>query len=110
MPNPAKEVPLHKGKVGAYKGWNCTLGPNRCFDATLKVTGFGRGRSSVKVYVRPTGGDEKYEMFMTDFVDVLMERGWARRGVKGSWTWCKRGTNYGLYRFGDVGERPEEDD
>lgn len=69
---------------------------NRVFDATLTLNGFSRGRSAAGFRFVDEKGNSYY-MFMTDMVSLLLLRTVIDHGkVLGTWTFCKRGSNYGV--------------
>lgn len=69
--------------------------PNHIFFATMAVDGITRGQSAARfIWVDQEG--QRYDMFMTDMVNLLKTND-VRHGVRfGNWTFCKRGANYGL--------------
>ena len=68
---------------------------NRIFDETLTYAGYGRGRSSAVFYFTDSTG-AAYQMFMTDMDDLLKKCDLIDGNVNGTWTYCKRGQNYGI--------------
>lgn len=91
------KIPFYKGNHLGYEPeyidveWR----GNYEFEDTLTYEGFGRGRSSVRLYFKGANGDE-YEMFMKDF-DEIMKSGKIKGGkISGKWTFVKRGRNYGI--------------
>ena len=68
---------------------------NKVFEDTLTFEGYSRGRSSAVFNFTDSNGDT-YQMFMTDIDDLLREKDIINRQVKGTWTFCKRGRNYGI--------------
>lgn len=98
MPHPTPEVPVLRGLVQSFHGFGSEMKPNWTFQACLKVDGFSRGRSSAKVILKDPRTGITYEMFLIDFIGEVKTAGWPVTGRWGTWTWCKRGKNYGLFR------------
>lgn len=86
-----------KGRVKYGENYwdECYYEPNRNFYDELKYIGYGRGRSSVKIYFESIISHKRYEMFMKDF-DILMQNGKFGSFLKGQFTFCKKGANYGI--------------
>ena len=80
---------------------------NIIFEASLKATYFGRGRSSAKLNFVDVNDDMHYEMFLTDVDDLIRNVGIRKGGgpIKGWWAFAKRGSNYGIMYLGK--EKPE---
>lgn len=72
-----------------------TFVENRIFEDTLIYTGYSRGRSSAVFNFKDSTG-ATYQMFMTDFDDVLQTKGLVDKQVTAFWTYCKRGQNFGI--------------
>lgn len=69
---------------------------NYVFHATLTVTGTTRGRSAARINLEDEQG-HKYEMFLTDIVDCIMNAPTIAYGmIEADWTFAKRGSNYGV--------------
>jgi hypothetical protein len=70
---------------------------NDPFDAVLTFTGFERGRSAAHAIWVDNEGHE-YQMFLTDFSELLLDGGTTMVGGKVLATWRvrKRGRNYGI--------------
>lgn len=82
----------------SYANGNCktVFVPNfECKD-TLIFSGFSRGRSSVKAHFISEYTGLKYEMFISDFDDVLKSNSIHNCRIKGTFTFVKRGANYGI--------------
>jgi hypothetical protein len=67
---------------------------NFIFDDELKYTGFYRGQSSAGLEFKSTLTGKEYAVFLTDFTDYVNDMVFGV--VKGKFTFCKRGTKYGL--------------
>jgi hypothetical protein len=81
--------------TGKYRPVDPEWRDNYQFHARLKVVDVSRGRSAARFVLEDLGGT-KYEMFMIDILK-LTERGIDPGGyVTGDWTFCKRGSNYGI--------------
>lgn len=68
---------------------------NKVFGDTLTFEGYSRGRSSAVFNFVDSNG-ATYQMFMTDIDNLLKSKDLINRQVKGTWTFCKRGQNYGI--------------
>ena len=98
MPNRTPQVPRNRetGEIQTYNGFNCEMVDTPVIFATMKIVGYSRGRSAARPQVEDERGNT-YEMFLRDWLDVQLRHGWPKDGVHGEWTFCKRGTNYGLF-------------
>lgn len=77
-------------------GWDeCYFKPNKNFYDELEYVGYSRGRSSIKINFKSLLTNIHYEMFMTDFNDLLINKCF-NNPLKGNFTFCKRGANYGI--------------
>ena len=83
-------------KDGQFRKENCIFVPNFEFEDVLVFTHFSRGRSSVKAHFRSKYTEVKYEMFISDFEDVLKNNRIGNAYVKGKFTFVKKGANYGV--------------
>lgn len=70
--------------------------PNFEFEDTLVFTHFSRGRSSVKAHFRSKYTEVRYEMFISDFEDVLKHNRIGNSHIRGKFTFVKKGANYGV--------------
>lgn len=70
--------------------------PNFVFEDTLIFTRFSRGRSSVKAHFESKYTELKYEMFISDFQNVLKQNRIGNCHVTGRFTFVKKGQNYGI--------------
>lgn len=87
-----------KGSLVAYSGYtddNIEYVENKVFDETLTYDGYGRGRSSAVFYFKDSAG-ATYQMFMKDMNDLLSSKDMIDGKVTGTWTYCKRGQNFGI--------------
>jgi hypothetical protein len=67
------------------------------FDATLIIDGIRRGQSAARFLLMDSDTGVRYEMFMTDALDMLQRAEMIAYGhIEGHWTFCKRGMNYGI--------------
>lgn len=66
------------------------------FEDTLIYSHYSKGRSSTKIHFISKTTDKPYEMFLTDFDDLLKYSGFMGNEVKNVFTFCKRGANYGI--------------
>lgn len=87
-----------KGSLVSYQGAvgsNIEYVENKVFDETLTYQGYGRGRSSSVFYWTDATG-AKYQMFMSDMNDLLFHKEVTNKQVTGTWTYCKKGQNFGI--------------
>lgn len=70
--------------------------PNFEFKDTLKYNGYSRGCSSAKIHFFGEITGKHYEMFLSDFDDLMDEFGFNKNVVSGIFTFVKRGANYGI--------------
>jgi hypothetical protein len=68
---------------------------NKVFNDTLTYIDYGRGRSSVTFYFKGID-DAQYPMFLTDMSSLLLNKDIIDGKVTGTWTFVKRGKNYGI--------------
>ena len=64
------------------------------FRDVLTLTGFSRGRSSVKFDMKRSNG-RSVSFFVKDFCDLAMTHGILNGVVIGKFTFTKKGANYG---------------
>jgi hypothetical protein len=62
----------------------------------LEYIGYSRGCSSVKLHMVSELNGKKYAMFISDFDDILKKHGFSVFGEKHTYTFCKKGANYGI--------------
>ena len=70
--------------------------PNIEFTDTLKYSHYSRGISSAKIHFASQSNGKKYEMFLTDFDELMDLKGFQGNVVEDVFTFCKRGANYGI--------------
>lgn len=68
------------------------------FSDTLTIMGYLRGRSSVQICLVGSKGEE-YSMFISDFMDMVLSTDIQRARITGTWTFTKKGANYGLKKI-----------
>ena len=73
---------------------------NYTFDATMEVTGFMRGRSAARWRVVDKETSVVYDMFMSEFNDMMKQTTIKKGVVSGNWTFCKKGSNYSIRWLG----------
>lgn len=79
-------------------GWPTEWRENTEFEARLFFTGWGKGRSSARVYVRNVDTREKYSFALGAFYEAVTAFGVKPGGhMEGKFTFRKQGSNYGLY-------------
>lgn len=97
-------------KMHFYKGVPCTWEyepydeerENYTFEADLYIKDYGRGCSSAVIYLCPWQERNKtfwdlsikYQVFMSDSIDMIQNA--VKGRIKGTFTWAKKGSNYGL--------------
>lgn len=64
------------------------------FEDTLTLNGFGRGRSSVTFSMVRSDGTT-VSVFVSDFYDMAVAGAFKAGKIKGRFTFCKKGQNYG---------------
>jgi hypothetical protein len=72
---------------------------NHPFEATVKLDGHYRGRSSVRIDVIniSTSPLEKYSMGIAGFYEAVALWGVQSGCIRGTWVFRKQGSDYGLY-------------
>lgn len=94
-----KEICKENGKVEHYFG-NGEIAevfvPNFEFEDELVFEKFSRGRSSVKAHFISCTNDKRYEMFISDFGDVIREGHLIGDRIMGKFSFVKKGQNYGV--------------
>lgn len=90
------QIPFdNKGNQQDYPGWNgVEWKDNYEFEDTLKLNGFGRGRSSVTFNMVRSDGTT-VSVFVSDFYDMAVAGAFKAGKIKGRFTFCKKGANYG---------------
>lgn len=89
-----------KGNQLDYPGWGLSnWKPNFEFEDTLKLEGFGRGRSSVTFRMRRTDGTT-VSVFVSDFYDMALAGAFKAGTITGRFTFVKKGANYGCKLIG----------
>lgn len=89
------QIPFNNGDLQSYPMFVDEWRDNYVFEDTLTYETYHRGRSSATLCFRDSNG-HSYEMFMTDFNDLLKRKGLEGRSVTAKWTFVKRGQNYGI--------------
>ena len=72
------------------------------FQIDLYIAGYERGRSSAVLILVPYEDKDKgwreqkvrYQVFMSDTEDIIKKM--VKGRIKGSFTWVKKGANYGI--------------
>ena len=95
-----KEICMRDGKIEHIFGRNNTIRevfvPNFEFGDTLIFKHFSRGRSSVKAHFESLHTGKKYEMFVSDLEDVILNHHLMNGCISGIFTFVKKGQNYGV--------------
>lgn len=92
---PSNEWDLNAREEGKWKTVPYVEVQNYEFDDCLTLVDFARGRSAAYFHWEGSDG-RRYTMFMTDFVDLVKSSVIIKGSVKGRWTFCKRGANFGV--------------
>lgn len=67
------------------------------FKGSLRVTGFSKGRSSVKIHLECPKTNTGFEMFLSSYMDLTMKTKVENCVTEElTWTFCRKGTNHGL--------------
>ena len=85
-----------------YDAWdkNVELRPNEVFADTLEYVTYHRGRSSALFEFKRLSTRTNVFMFMTDIDDIIPLMVGGKLG--GTFTFCKRGKNYGVKMLSEV--------
>jgi hypothetical protein len=86
------QIPFDKdGNQLSYPDWRHNeWRDNYEFSTTLKIIDIERGRSAARFILEDEEG-HTYQMFMKDMMNLLQGQ-----KLEGNWTFCKRGSNYGI--------------
>lgn len=77
------------------KSGEIVLVENQQFYEELEYEGYTRGRSSITITFRSPKG-VGYNMFLSDFDELLKAKDIVNKKVYGQWTFCKKGSNFGI--------------
>lgn len=109
--NSLKEAPFeesweYEGNEKISRGWHMTSYPsgyrtvewraNEPFEATLKLVGQSRGRSSALFNWEDVKTGTQYPMFMSSLGNLVRNSTINFGQVSGRWIAVKRGANYGI--------------
>ena len=93
------EIPFHKGKfvnyVERHMKDDIEWRSNYEFDTIMTLDSINRGRSAANFTVTDSDGNS-YIMFMKDLFDACQNSVISKGEIAGKFTFCKRGTNYGV--------------
>lgn len=96
------DIPFNaEGNMLGYSYGGGGRRPNYSFNATLRFAGFRRGRSAANA-IFVDGEGHRYSMFLSALEDILKTDGMRDGFVRGCWSFCKRGSNYSIFRLGDL--------
>lgn len=84
-----------EGNQHSYPRSGSIMKDNFSFEETMTYRGYDRGRSSATILFKDSTG-KRYSMFLSDFDDLMEKKGLTGKSVHGIWTFCKKGSNYGL--------------
>jgi hypothetical protein len=68
--------------------------PNYIFKDSLRITGYGKGRSAVRIYLESNTDLTKYETGLATLIDWIQKNRMVGDSAEGSFTFAKRGANY----------------
>ncbi len=74
---------------------NNTMKDVYTFSDTMTITNYARGRSSAQFRLTDSQG-KTYCMFLSDAFDMISRTNILKGKVSGSWTFVKKGANYGI--------------
>jgi hypothetical protein len=75
-----------------------TLKDNYVFEDTLIIEDFSRGRSAAYIEAKSATTGKGFTIFLKDLLDIIKNETISKGVVQGKWTFCKRGSNFGLKR------------
>lgn len=109
MPLTTYPVATDGNMLGYVSGWHREIEwrGNTPFEATLRIFELTRGRSSIKYHLIDDLTGQRWEMFVTDMLDLLTTCAVNHGVVHGRWHVVKRGTNYGISLIADAAESDE---
>lgn len=95
------QVPYYKGKVLNYvSSWEkeeVEWKDNFIFEDTLILEEIHRGRSAANfIFKSKKDENQRFVMFLKDVFDICNSTGIKKGKLKGKFTFCKRGANYGV--------------
>ena len=70
--------------------------PNDAFDASMEFQCFQRGRSSATAVLKDMATGVQYEMFLSDFQDVMTSNAISACVIAGTFAFVKKGANFGV--------------
>ena len=94
-------IPFHEGNQLKYvdnwvkQEYKLDWKENHEFEETLTVTNMSRGRSAANFELQDKDGN-KFNMFMTGMLEMVQKATIKKGKVKGTWTFVKRGANFGI--------------
>lgn len=96
------DIPFSKinGNQLHYPEFNHEMRENFIFEDVLKFDGYSRGRSAAYLNFIKKSDGKKVSVFLTDFVEGIVPN-MIKGTVKGKFTFCKRGANFGCKRLDD---------
>ena len=68
---------------------------NYSFESKMTIEDYGRGRSAVTIYLLDELNN-RYEVFISDFIEMMKKLEVSEGSFYGKFTFCKKGKNYGL--------------
>lgn len=97
MSKSSYQIPFDKhGNLLSYPDYDVDQWKdNYVFKSKMTLVTYGRGRSSV-VFIFKDNNGFKYPMFVSDFLDMTLAVTLDKGFVEGSFTFVKKGSNYGL--------------
>lgn len=89
----SEDAPFHRDN---YERLGPDWRPNTTFRASMQFTGMTRGRSAARFCITEVESGVEYEMFMTEALALLKNLTMKGGVITGWWTFCKRGSNFGI--------------
>jgi len=66
------------------------------FNDDLIIQGYQRGQSAAYFLLQSENNGKEYPMFISDFTEMIMNSQINKGKVKGLFTFCKKGRNFGI--------------
>jgi hypothetical protein len=91
------QIPFYDGNQLHYPSYTeVNWVDNFEFVDTLILQGYQRGCSAAFFALESETTGKKYTMFLSDMLDVIKCSSIDHGKVNGTWTFCKKGQNYGV--------------
>lgn len=87
---------------GAEYGVTSENYKTKFFEDVLEVYGYIRGQSAARICLRSKIEEyREYEMFLSDFIEMVMNNDLFKGLITGKFGWHKKGCNFGIYYVGN---------